>query len=137
MKVLKDFKTTVQLDPIERFDVEWYAADGEYRRARVVEIQRTVYPAQGGGHGCVVFGTAYPYRQSGELGKRQENVHQLKALVDQIPPLLRGALIDQVMLPYLRRWSWRRPLRHVGPDKTLYAAYQDQQDVLALTSGCE
>lgn len=35
------------------------------------------------------------------------------------------ATIDQVMLPYL----------HVGPDKTLYAAYQDQQDVLALTAG--
>lgn len=37
------------------------------------------------------------------------------------------ATIDQVMLPYL----------HVGPDKTLYAAYQDQQDVLALTAGEE
>jgi hypothetical protein len=35
------------------------------------------------------------------------------------------ATIDQVMLPYM----------HVGPDQTLYAAYQDQQDVLALTTG--
>jgi hypothetical protein len=35
------------------------------------------------------------------------------------------ATIDQVMLPYM----------HVGPDKTLYAAYQDRQDVLALTTG--
>lgn len=35
------------------------------------------------------------------------------------------ATIDQVMLPYM----------HVGPDLTLYAAYQDQQDVLALTTG--
>ncbi len=35
------------------------------------------------------------------------------------------AKIDQIMLPYLM----------VSPDKTLYAAYQDQQDVLALTSG--
>ena len=35
------------------------------------------------------------------------------------------ASLDQVMLPYL----------HVGPDKTLYAAYQDQQDVLQLTAG--
>lgn len=35
------------------------------------------------------------------------------------------ATIDQVMLPYL----------HVGPDKTMWAAYQDQQDVLALTAG--
>lgn len=37
------------------------------------------------------------------------------------------ATMDQVMLPYM----------HVGPDKTLYAAYQDQQDVLALTTGDE
>lgn len=37
------------------------------------------------------------------------------------------ATLDQVMLPYL----------HVGPDLTLYAAYQDQQDVLALTAGGE
>ena len=35
------------------------------------------------------------------------------------------ATIDQVMLPYM----------HVGPDQTLYAAYQDRQDVLALTMG--
>lgn len=35
------------------------------------------------------------------------------------------ASIDQIMLPYL----------HVGADKTLYAAYQDQQNVLALTAG--
>ena len=35
------------------------------------------------------------------------------------------ATIDQVMLPYM----------HVGPDQTLYAAYQDKQDVLALTEG--
>lgn len=35
------------------------------------------------------------------------------------------ATIDQVMLPYM----------HVGPDQTLYAAYQDQQDVLQLTTG--
>jgi hypothetical protein len=35
------------------------------------------------------------------------------------------ATIDQVMLPYL----------HVGPDKTLYAAYLDKQDVLQLTDG--
>lgn len=35
------------------------------------------------------------------------------------------ATIDQVMLPYM----------HVGPDKTLYAAYQDRQDVLELTDG--
>lgn len=35
------------------------------------------------------------------------------------------ASLDQIMLPYM----------HVGPDKTLYAAYQDQQDVLALTTG--
>lgn len=35
------------------------------------------------------------------------------------------ATIDQVMLPYM----------HVGPDKTLYAAYQDQQSVLQLTAG--
>lgn len=37
------------------------------------------------------------------------------------------ATIDQVMLPYM----------HVGPDKTLYAAYQDRQDVLELTDGGE
>lgn len=35
------------------------------------------------------------------------------------------AKIDQIMLPYLI----------VSPDKTLYAAYQEQQDVLALTDG--
>lgn len=35
------------------------------------------------------------------------------------------AKIDQIMLPYLI----------VGPEKTLYAAYQEQQDVLALTDG--
>lgn len=36
------------------------------------------------------------------------------------------ATIDQVMLPYM----------HVGPDQTLYAAYQeDQQAVLELTAG--
>lgn len=35
------------------------------------------------------------------------------------------ASIDQIMLPYL----------HVAPEKTLYAAYQDQQDVLQLTAG--
>jgi hypothetical protein len=35
------------------------------------------------------------------------------------------ATVDQVMLPYM----------HVGPDKTLYAAYQDRQDVLELTAG--
>lgn len=35
------------------------------------------------------------------------------------------AQIDQIMLPYL----------HISPGKTLYAAYQDQQDVLALTDG--
>lgn len=33
--------------------------------------------------------------------------------------------LDQIMLPFLE----------VGPGKTLYAAYQDQQDVLALTDG--
>lgn len=37
------------------------------------------------------------------------------------------ASLDQVMLPYM----------HVGPDKTLYAAYQDRQDVLELTDGGE
>lgn len=35
------------------------------------------------------------------------------------------ATIDQIFLPYM----------HVAPDKTLYAAYQDRQDVLALTDG--
>jgi hypothetical protein len=35
------------------------------------------------------------------------------------------ATIDQVMLPYM----------HVGPDTTLYAAYLEKQDVLALTDG--
>jgi len=35
------------------------------------------------------------------------------------------ATIDQVMLPYM----------HVGPNLTMYAAYQDKQDVLALTDG--
>lgn len=35
------------------------------------------------------------------------------------------AQLDQVMLPYL----------HVAPELTLYAAYQEQQDVLALTDG--
>ncbi len=96
MKVLKDFKTTVQLDPIEWFDLEWYA-DSEYKRARVVAVQRSVYPAQGGGHGCVVFGTAYPYLKSGELGKRQESVHRLSELVEQIPPQLRRVL-DEIGL---------------------------------------
>lgn len=35
------------------------------------------------------------------------------------------AKIDQIMLPFMI----------VGPGQTLYAAYQDQQDVLALTDG--
>lgn len=35
------------------------------------------------------------------------------------------ATIDQVMLPYM----------HVSPDQTMYAAYLDRQDVLALTDG--
>ena len=91
MKVLKDFKTTVQLDLIEWFDVEWFA-DGQYSRARIVAVQRTIYPAQGGGHGCVIFGTGYLYLKSGELGKRQETIHRLSELVEQIPPLLRGTL---------------------------------------------
>lgn len=91
MKVRKDFKTEVQLDPIDWFDVEW-TDEGGYKRARVVQITRTIYPAMGGGHGCIVFGTAYPYLKSGELGKRQETVHRLAELVDQIPPLMRGAL---------------------------------------------
>ncbi|MEU4391625.1 hypothetical protein [Kribbella sp. NPDC023855] len=90
MKVRKEFKTQVELDPIDWFDVEWF--DGGYRRARVVEITRTIYPAQGGGHGCIVFGTAYPYLKDGTLGKRQETVHRLPELVDQIPPLMRGTL---------------------------------------------
>lgn len=92
MKVRKEFKTQVELDPIDWFDVEWYAEGGDYKRARVVEITRTIYPAQGGGHGCVIFGTAYPYLKDGTLGKRQETVHRLSELVDQIPPLMRGAL---------------------------------------------
>lgn len=37
------------------------------------------------------------------------------------------ATMDQVMLPYL----------HVRPNLTMYAAYQEQQDVLALTEGRE
>lgn len=94
MKVLNDFTTHVILDPIEWFDVEWHTADGEYKRARVAEIKRNVYPAQGGGHGCVVFGTAYPYLKTGELGKRQETIHQLRDMIQQIPHVLRRNLLD-------------------------------------------
>lgn len=95
MNIQNDFNTTVQLDPIEWFDVEWSDATGTYHRVRVTEIKRNVYPAQGGGHGCVVFGTGWPYLKSGELGKRQETVHRMAEaeMVLQIPPLLRGSLI--------------------------------------------
>lgn len=37
------------------------------------------------------------------------------------------ATMDQVMLPYM----------HVGPNLTMYAAYQEKQDVLALTNGAD
>jgi len=35
------------------------------------------------------------------------------------------ATIDQVMLPYM----------HVGPDQTMYAAYLENRDLLAITAG--
>lgn len=94
MLIQNDFTTTVQLDPIEWFDVEWNDHGNEYHRARVTQIKRTVYPAQGGGHGWVVFGIGLPYLKSGELGKRQETVHRLDELIEQIPPKLSLALVD-------------------------------------------
>lgn len=33
MKVLTESSTTVELDPLEWFDVEWHTDDGEYQRA--------------------------------------------------------------------------------------------------------
>ena len=93
MRIENDFNTTIHLDPIEWFDVEWHDASGDYRRVRVTRIKRTVYPAQGGGHGCVVFGAGLPYKASGELGKREETVHRLPELSEQIPPVLRARLI--------------------------------------------
>lgn len=96
MQILNDFNTTIQLDPIEWFDIEWHEPDETYRRVRVTEIKRNVYPAQGGGHGCVIFGTGLPYTKDGKLGKRQETVHRLSeaAMVLQIPPTLRTQLLE-------------------------------------------